>query len=334
MTLTVGSLFSGIGGIDLGLERAGMIVKWHSEIDPYACRVLKKHWPHVPNIGDITEVDWSNIPYVDVIAGGYPCQPFSLAGKRAGENDPRHLWPYFRNAISVLRPRYALLENVRGHLTMGGVSVIADLTALGYDCEWRIISAASVGANHRRDRLIIVAYPNSKNEPTSTLNEQRVVADTDDAGGRASGHGIDQHRTQEDIDRGKSFGRLGGRSEIMADSDDSGLQGRHSPTDTGRQGSNRHIGQSSAVVADTDVRQAGWRIGGNGTDRASVFGRDNYFRGTEGYAGREWWQTEPDVGRVANGIPSRVDRLRGLGNAVVPQVAEVVGRLIVSHAND
>ena len=313
--LTVGSLFSGIGGIDLGLERAGMTVKWHSEIDQYACRVLKKHWPHVPNIGDITQIDWNNIPYVDVIAGGYPCQPFSLAGKRAGENDPRHLWPYFRNAISVLRPRYALLENVRGHLTMGGVSVIGDLTALGYDCEWRIISAASVGANHRRDRLIIVAY-------------------TDHARGRASGHGINQHRTQENIDRGKSFGRLGGRSEIMADSDDSGLQGRHSPTDTGRQGSNRHIGQSSALVANTDVRQTGWRIGGNGTDRAFVFGRDNYFRGTEGYAGREWWQTEPDVGRVANGISSRVDRLRGLGNAVVPQVAEVVGRLIVSHAND
>ena len=93
MTLTVGSLFSGIGGIDLGLERAGMTVKWHSEIDPYACRVLKKHWPDVPNLGDITQVNWENVPYVDVIAGGYPCQPFSLAGKRAGENDPRHLWP-------------------------------------------------------------------------------------------------------------------------------------------------------------------------------------------------------------------------------------------------
>lgn len=281
MTLTVGSLFSGIGGIDLGLEHAGMNVSWHSEIDPYACRVLKKHWPHVPNIGNITEVDWSNIPYVDVIAGGYPCQPFSLAGKRAGENDPRHLWPYFRDAISHLRPRYALLENVRGHLTMGGVSVIGDLTALGYDCEWRVISAASVGANHRRDRLIVVAY-------------------TDDAGSRASGYGTDQHRTQEDIDRGQSFGRPGRRSSLVAD-----------------------------TCLRTDVRGIGWK----GTDRASVFGRHNYLRGTAGYEGREWWQTEPELGRVADGIPCRVDRLRGLGNAVVPHVAEVVGRLIVSHAN-
>jgi len=157
--LTVGSLFSGIGGIDLGLQRAGMTVKWHSEIDPFACRVLAKHWPNVPNLGDIKAVKWEEIENVDVIAGGYPCQPFSLAGQRQGENDPRHLWPFFRDAIRVLRPRYALLENVRGHLSLGGMSVIADLTDLGYNAEWRIISAASVGANHRRDRLIIFGLP-------------------------------------------------------------------------------------------------------------------------------------------------------------------------------
>ncbi len=232
MTLTVGSLFSGIGGIDLGLERAGMNVLWHSEIDPYACRVLKKHWPDVPNIGDITRVDWSNIPYVDVIAGGYPCQPFSLAGKRAGENDPRHLWPYFRDAISHLRPRYALLENVRGHLTMGGISVIGDLAAIGYDCEWRIISAASVGANHRRDRLIIVAYPHNVGRPAWRAKKSVY------------------ERASSDLDR------------------------------------------------------------------------------------RDWWSAEPAVGRMGHGIPGKVDRLRGLGNAVVPQVAEVLGKLIVSHAYD
>lgn len=277
-TLTVGSLFSGIGGIDLGLERAGMTVKWHSEIDPYACRVLKKHWPKVPNLGDITTVNWENVPYVDVIAGGYPCQPFSLAGRRNGENDLRHLWPYFRKAISVLRPQYALLENVRGHLTLGGLSVIEDLAAIGYDCEWRIISAASVGANHRRDRLIIVAY---------------------------------------------SRPQFGG---FVAYGNDSGSHDEICP----RRDAIRH---GSANVADTNVRQTGGWHGGNAANRGPVFGRDNYLRGTQGYAGREWWQTEPAVGRVADGIPARVDRLRGLGNAVVPQVAEVVGRLIMEHAN-
>jgi DNA (cytosine-5)-methyltransferase 1 len=100
VTLTVGSLFSGIGGIDLGLERAGMTVKWQSEIDPFACKVLKKHWPDIPNLGDIKEIDWSKVEPVDLIAGGYPCQPFSTAGKRQGENDPRHLWPYFRTPLA------------------------------------------------------------------------------------------------------------------------------------------------------------------------------------------------------------------------------------------
>lgn len=292
--LTVGSLFSGIGGIDLGLERAGMTVQWHSEIDPFACRVLKKHWPDVPNIGDITKVEWENVPYVDVIAGGYPCQPFSLAGKRAGENDPRHLWPYFRTAISHLRPRYALLENVRGHLTLGGTAVIADLAAIGYDCEWRIISAASVGANHRRDRLIIVAYPYSKNESTSTLDEQRVVPYTNR-----------------------------GRLKVSQTGQQSGEQ---LPG-----GVSRH--RQTTDVADTNLRQTGGGHRWNATNRSPVFGWENYCRGTQGYAGREWWQTEPSVGRLADGVPHRVDRLRGLGNAVVPQVAEIVGRLIMAHAD-
>jgi DNA-cytosine methyltransferase len=159
MTLTVGSLFSGIGGIDLGLERAGMTVKWHSEIDPYACRVLKKHWPDVPNLGNIKEINWKEVEKVDVICGGYPCQPFSTAGKRNGEEDPRHLWPWVREAISELRPQYAILENVRGHLSLGGLSVIGELASIGYDAEWRVVSAASVGANHKRDRIVIVAYP-------------------------------------------------------------------------------------------------------------------------------------------------------------------------------
>jgi DNA (cytosine-5)-methyltransferase 1 len=161
MTLTVGSLFSGIGGMDLGLERAGMTVKWQSEIDPFACKVLKKHWPNIANLGDIKTVDWSSVEPVDLIAGGYPCQPFSTAGKRQGENDPRHLWPYFRNAISAIRPKYALLENVPGHLSMGATTVIGDLAEIGYDCQWQLIPATYVGAQHKRERLFIVAYTNS-----------------------------------------------------------------------------------------------------------------------------------------------------------------------------
>jgi DNA (cytosine-5)-methyltransferase 1 len=162
MTLTVGSLFSGIGGFDLGLERAGMKVIWQSEIDTFASRVLKKHWPDVPNLGDITKVDWTKVERPDVICGGYPCQPFSTAGKRGGANDPRHLWPAMHNAICVLRPRYALMENVRGHLSLGFGRVLGDLAEIGYDAEWQVIPAAAVGAPHKRDRVFIVAYPNEQ----------------------------------------------------------------------------------------------------------------------------------------------------------------------------
>jgi hypothetical protein len=143
MTLTVGSLFSGIGGMDLGLERAGHTVIWQSEIDPYCNKVLKKHWPTVPNLGDITTIDWGKIERPDIICGGYPCQPFSTAGKRNGTADPRHLWPAMHNAICELRPRYALMENVRGHLSMGFGDVLADLAEIGYDAEWQVIPAAA-----------------------------------------------------------------------------------------------------------------------------------------------------------------------------------------------
>ena len=165
MTLTVGSLFSGIGGLDLGLERAGMHVIWQSEIDPYACRVLAKHWPDTPNLGDITAIDWSTVERPDVICGGYPCQPFSYAGARAGTDDRRHLWPYFLDAIRKLRPRYALLENVPGHLSLGFGRVLGDLAESGYDAQWDCIPAAAVGAPHRRDRVFVVAHTNSESEP-------------------------------------------------------------------------------------------------------------------------------------------------------------------------
>lgn len=281
MTLTVGSLFSGIGGIDLGLERAGMTVKWHSEIEPYACRVLKKHWPDVPNLGDIKNVDWQQVERVDVIAGGYPCQPFSLAGKRQGENDERHLWPHFLRAISVLRPRFAILENVRGHLSMGFDRVLGDLAENGYDAEWQIVSAASVGALHRRDRIICVAYPNN-------------------SGSRTSKCGTHCNWSEESKERKQSQHWTCGCSDSLANTDSEFL-GKHRPSDD--------VGFTNRI----------WR--------------DNP-RGQKANDSREWWQTEPNLGRVADGVPHRVDRLRGLGNAVVPQVAEVVGRLIMEAHNE
>lgn len=159
MKPTVGSLFSGIGGLDLGLERAGWDVRWQSEIDPYASRVLAKHWPDIPNLGDVTAIDWSDVERVDLICGGYPCQPFSSNGNRRGAEDERHLWPFFRDALRALRPRFALLENVPGHLSLGFDVVLGDLAELGFDAEWSIVSACAFGAPHSRERLFVLAYP-------------------------------------------------------------------------------------------------------------------------------------------------------------------------------
>ena len=277
--LTVGSLFSGIGGLDLGLERAGMRVIWQSEIDDYASRVLKKHWPEVPNYGDIKTIDWGTVTPPDVICGGYPCQPFSTAGKRNGKDDPRHLWPWVLDAISELRPRYAILENVRGHLSLGGLSVIGELAAIGYDAEWRIISAASVGANHRRDRVFIVAYPTC------------FVCH-----GRGHRGNFSTHEKRRGIQTQTRTGCS--HEENVADSTCGDGRGAEP------------YGLRQVFRQASELRELSSNLGTLG----------------------HWWETEPELGRVANGIPDRVDRLKGLGNAVVPQVAEIVGRLVVEHS--
>jgi len=434
--LTVGSLFSGIGGLDLGLERAGMNVIWQSEIDPYGCQVLKKHWPEVVNHGNIKEIKWGDVVRPDIICGGYPCQPFSTAGKRNGTDDPRHLWPWVREAISELRPKYAILENVRGHVSLGLNVVLGEMASIGYDAEWQIVSAASVGAPHRRDRVIIVAYPNSRRqqkcqsegkqtpglscgceqcantigqlayanslghlrrqsqiftterwlnalsligscstdvadttqqpsngEPDNTRNSARPeaisqsrdssgaqnVANTDNTRSGTLRRGTDGNGTQEIKERRNEpqFG-LSGCSEVVANTYSSdtpngreceGLQsqdtswgddGSGSASDTG-QVSVGSTGQDSSNMADTDARETSWGVGGVSTDTGQVREQRNHAGGKESHAGREWWTVEPDVGRVAHGIPSRVDRLRGLGNAVVPQVAELIGRMVIDY---
>ena len=157
--MKVGSLFTGYGGLDMAV---GGDLAWYSEIEPAACKVLAAHYPDVPNLGDITAVDWSAVEPVDVITGGYPCQPFSHAGKRKGPQDERHLWPYVRDAISALRPSLAVLENVRGHLSLGLADVIGDLAGLGYDARWGVVRASDAGAPHGRARVFVATYPHGQ----------------------------------------------------------------------------------------------------------------------------------------------------------------------------
>lgn len=159
---TVGSLFSGIGGLDLGLERAGWSVAWQVEWDPYCNQVLGRHWPDVVRYGDVTTLDFKELSRVDLLAGGYPCQPFAKCGRMRGEDDPRHLWPHVARAISDLGPRLVLLENVAAHLSLGFGRVLGELASLGYDAEWDCIPAATIGAPHLRDRVFIVAWPRAE----------------------------------------------------------------------------------------------------------------------------------------------------------------------------
>lgn len=135
---------------------------WTCEYDKHASKVIDKQI-NKPNYGDIKTTDWATVEPIDILTAGYPCQPFSHAGLRKGADDERHLWPYIKEIIRTLRPRYVILENVRGHFKLGFPEVLGDLTSIGYDAKWRIVRASDVGAPHRRERLFIVAYPQLTN---------------------------------------------------------------------------------------------------------------------------------------------------------------------------
>jgi DNA (cytosine-5)-methyltransferase 1 len=277
-----GSLFTGIGGMDIGLERAGMTCAWQVENDRYCRRVLARHWPEVPRYGDVRLLTGKHLPAVDLIAGGFPCQPVSHAGRRHGKADDRWLWDDFARLVGDLRPRYVLVENVPNLRHHGFGTVLGDLAALGYDAEWEHLPAASVGALHIRDRLFLLAY-----------TDRAAVQ-------RAGGTGI-LGRAPRTLTREALQRRWRGRA----------------PGDSGE-----------AQLAVPDAASLGREQGRPGA-RAGA-GQSRRFR----LPAFDYWLSEPPVGRVVNGLPRRVDRLRALGNAVVPQVAEVVGTLIMEFEDE
>lgn len=161
-----GSLFSGIGGMDLGLERAGMECAWQVEIDLFCQRVLRKHWPNVPKYRDVQICGGHNLERVDLIAGGFPCQDISYAGNGAGINGERSgLWSEMFRIVCELRPNYVLVENVAALLNRGMGRVLGDLANVGYDAEWDCIPAGVFGATHKRERVFLVAYPSGERRP-------------------------------------------------------------------------------------------------------------------------------------------------------------------------
>jgi DNA (cytosine-5)-methyltransferase 1 len=338
--LTVGSLFAGIGGFDLGFERAGLRTKWFVENDPYCQAVLKKHWPDVKCYADIRET--KDLPYVDLLCGGFPCQNISDAGDRKGiSGSQSSLWKEFSRVISEVKPRWAVVENVASLRTRGLDVVLKDLSSIGYDAEWTVIRASDIGAPHRRSRLWIIAYPNSssireqqgrssgegrKNQTFSGVNgEQRTVANTEIELQRP---GLCESESGE-LGRGRSSNSGDqGRKENVADPLRQGLEG-YREGENG-QGSAPGSCESSGNVSDSTG------IGRDKkTERPRIY-REGRWQETWEHRTRlaEPWSVESDVCRVVNGLPHRVDRLRLLGNSLVPQIAEWIGREILRYEGE
>lgn len=324
--MTFGSLFAGIGGFDLGFERAGLRCVWQVEIDPYCRRVLEKHWPHVPRWDDVRTFTGDGYERPDVICGGFPCQDISNAGKRAGiEGERSGLWAEYARIIRLLRPRFVVVENVSALLVRGLGRVLGDLAACGYDAEWDCIPAAAVGAPHIRDRVFVVAYP---------------AGGAGGPVGEAVPGGGDREVARPASRRGAR--RPGGRSCPPNDTTDPDHERReelHAPALAARAGQPHRIFTSGSVPDPEGERRGPWRAGrtiGTGAGQedpaavADAAGDPWRISDRNGSPDGDWWAVEPAVGRVANGVPARVDRLRGLGNAVVPQVAEWIGRRLMT----
>ena len=299
------SLFTGIGGIDLASEWAGFDTILQVENDPYCLQVLEKHWPTVERCTDIRSLNGRKYRgTIDLLSGGFPCQPYSGAGKRKAFSDDRDLWPEMFRIIQEVRPTWVLGENVANFTNLGLDRTISNLESEGYEVQTFNIPAVAVSAWHQRARIFVVGYAEHHGPPTS--KESRSTAKT----GNDDKEGKDQ--------AGQPSG-TGGREayESMADSASERLQGKFRSQS---KGDGKRLANSSKAMADSQ------RIGqsGQGLHGRPCNPKENTVREASGSEYRSKgnsadWNAQPNVGRVAHGIPKRVDRLRALGNAVVPQ---------------
>lgn len=308
----IGSLCTGYGGLDSAVRQVfGGETVWHADIDPGASAILAHHWPHVPNLGDLTATDWHQV--VDtfgrphIVTGGYPCQPFSDAGLRKGTEDERHIWPHIANALRVLRPRIVVLENVRGHLGRGFDTVLADLARLGFDAQWCLASASEVGAPHRRTRLFVLAVATD----TANIGHERSGRTWDGRSGLADGRlaAADAERLGREGQRGDTgaqpewsasatvgCGPAGGRA-VAADADGRGREGhaqRHGDALEGQpEDQSRLDSHGPSVCREAAADSEGFGRGEGRTEPARQQGRP----GAPGSGAPDWGSYGPAIRR-------------------------------------
>jgi DNA (cytosine-5)-methyltransferase 1 len=353
--ITTLDLFAGIGGFALGLEATGHFrTTCFVENEPYCQAVLKHHWPDIPVLGDIRNVRREELPDPSpgLICGGFPCQPFSNAGKQRAQDDPRHLWPEMFRLIRECRPTWVVGENVTGLINLGLDEVLSDLEGEGYATRTFNIPACAVGAPHLRQRLWIVAHSDSESEPDKSL----------DGSERDGQLGFGFMANPNSNDGGGESGSKPPNGGTRLEHSGSGTQ--RDVADTGSEGcepsrTTRKVGEtqteesrardksdvlpSASNLTMANTKRPGTRMEehrGSGQRRESpnppqpeVLRQEDGAGGTEGIAtnsGRpeEWWEVEPSVGRLVDGLPNRVPQLRALGNAIVPQIAKEIGEAI------
>ena len=311
MTLTHLSLFSGIGGLDLAAEMAGFVTVGQCEWADYPTKVLEKHWPDVPRWRDIRTLtgedfhERTGLRTVDIISGGFPCQPFSVAGKQKGRDDDRYLWPEMLRVIRELAPRWVVGENVPGILRLAAREVVEDLEREGYNVAVFDFEAAAVGAPHRRERVAFVANYNNTRRRTSKCSADGYIEK-------------EKFKWQE-----LPQFEFGGHGKVVAHAESVGLQGLRSGWQLQRGAfSGERLPERSGSIRDAERAGLEERDGkgmGQSEEHPEPEQTDRQNLRGGGINRRTQWAVEPNVGRVAHGIPDRVDRLKCLGNAVVPQ---------------
>ena len=349
-------LFSGIGGFSLGMEATERIkTVAFCEIDSFCTKVLNKNWPTVPVYNDIKELTYEKlktdgIKSIDILTGGYPCQPFSIAGLKKGEKDPRHLWPEMFRLIKECRPTWVIGENVSGHIKLGLDTVQQDLESEGYTLRTFSISAASIGANHQRERIWTVAYSQRNcdfNKEQRVNGEEKKISRehrednsttgqssrTSTARTQSDSHVVnsDSIRSLQHTETTKETSRRGTETSSMSTSDvantnewKNNTRNESKPREEEQFKFSPNSSSERGVVANTN---------GEGSQR---YGSEYELRKSQEErktSWSRWWDIEPNVGRVAHGIPKRVDRLKGLGNSLIPQIPYYLGTVILEVMN-